>query len=195
SIAENYFGEHVVYLHGKLNLFENLNDLQVYTSQELLSSGVDLKENTIIPFILIPSGVKPLICTKQIEAFHDFINTLNDKNCNELCVIGYKFNSEDNHVNSIVGEWLKKEKHHMTVFDYSDDIDFSSYSWAKDFPLDEFEMKSPKDTISIDFGKNKIRRYYIDSKENDYSKKDRIINSCFSTYVKLLEKERLLWQK
>ena len=106
----------VVFLHGKMTWFEDPKKLAVYdytvpAEREKLERAEDS-----FPFILIPSGVKPLICPRQIRMFSDFTSFLDESN--ELCVIGYRFNSEDNHINSIIGEWLQKSGRRLVFFNY-----------------------------------------------------------------------------
>ena len=103
---ETLFGkEHSAYLHGKLNWFEDYKRLVVYDCRVTENKKYLEDEEHIIPFILIPSGVKPMICRRQLEEFGKYVRWL--ENSNILVVTGYRFNSEDNHINSIVGEWLR----------------------------------------------------------------------------------------
>ena len=83
-----------------------------------------------MPFILIPSGIKPIICTKQVESFHKFIDNLQQSDV--LCVVGYKFNSEDNHINAIITEWLHNRGKKLVYFNYNRDVDFEKLEWADD---------------------------------------------------------------
>ena len=108
EIAEKVLGREVTYLHGNLNWFEDYEHLRVYDCKKDDDYQQALNHTkTLIPFILIPSGIKPIICTKQIESFYNFVNSLS---CSDvLCVVGYKFNSEDNHINAIIAEWLQKK--------------------------------------------------------------------------------------
>lgn len=59
----------VVYLHGKMTLFEDLKHLFVY---DCTYDKAKIEDNLeyIIPFIMIPSGIKPIICPTQIDAFY-----------------------------------------------------------------------------------------------------------------------------
>ena len=134
-MAEKLTGrKDIVYLHGRLNWFEDLYHLTVYDclDEKELEKAKQNKKH-LIPFILIPSGVKPLICKKEISEFHRFIEML-DKS-ERLCVIGYRFNTEDNHINSIIADWLAEdEKHRITYFIYeNDDRKLSDINWAEDY--------------------------------------------------------------
>lgn len=137
----------MIYLHGKLTWFEDLEKLTVYdvadrTERTYANEAAD--NGKLVPFILVPSGVKPLICSRQIEEFHNFIEAL--ESSNELCIIGYRFNSEDNHVNAIIGDWLRQNKQHRLIyFNFNGDVNFSTLKWVK-----EFSYKTKPEIASID---------------------------------------------
>lgn len=130
----------IVYLHGRLSWFEDATELIVYDSK-IQSERDELcdakrKEHKILPFILIPSGVKPIICAKQIEQFCNFIKQLRESNY--LCVIGYRFNFEDNHINSIIAEWLRCDKNRkMLYFNYEESVKFNIFPFFKKIACDK----------------------------------------------------------
>lgn len=115
-----------IYLHGRLNWFEDYERLRVYDAYDE-SDVVCERKQYVFPFIMIPSGVKPLICQKQIEEYDRFLKLLSESNL--LCVIGYRFNSEDNHINSLIGQWLEKPDNRMVYFNYEDGVDASKLLW------------------------------------------------------------------
>lgn len=135
SIAEKIFEEgNVVYLHGRLNWFEDYNELRIYDACNPQERKIILeKQNNIVPFILIPSGVKPLICTRQIEEFSKFISALNESKF--LCVTGYKFNSEDNHINSIIAEWLAKKNGKLVFLNFEKSVMWEDVKWAQNISM------------------------------------------------------------
>lgn len=144
NLAEQCFsqkadGHAMVYLHGKLTWFEDLQNLTVYditNEEECLLANKMANERMLMPFILIPSGVKPLVCVRQIEEFHKFIAAL--KESDQLCIIGYHFNSEDNHVNAIIGDWLRAEKKHRLIyFNWKGDVKLSKLKWMETFEIKE----------------------------------------------------------
>lgn len=131
EIAECILGSDVAYLHGKLNWFEDYRNLTIYDCKNDEERRKALAhQDTLVPFILIPSGVKPIICKRQIEEFHKFINQLDKSDI--LCVLGYKFNSEDNHINSIIGEWLQNENRKLVYFNYKQELNMSRLEWMKE---------------------------------------------------------------
>lgn len=129
----------MVYLHGKLTWFEDLQNLTVYditNEEECLLANKMANERMLMPFILIPSGVKPLVCVRQIEEFLKFIAAL--KESDQLCIIGYHFNSEDNHVNAIIGDWLRAEKKHRLIyFNWKGGVKLSKLKWMETFEIKE----------------------------------------------------------
>lgn len=176
SIAETVIGKDVTYLHGNLKWFEDLESLTVYDISNPIEREKAIKCVNKIPFILIPSGVKPVICRKQICEFNEFITKL-DK-CHELCVIGYRFNSEDNHINSIIGDWLRNHGNHMTFFDYDNNIDFSKIPWSNDFSYEKIDYDKEK-TFFKDYNK---QISLITAKESNFTK-------IFDEYVNLFPKQ------
>ena len=129
-LGETFGDEKISWLHGRLNWFEDLKTLRVYDCTEGKDTILENIKNghTVIPFILISSGVKPLICKKQIKQFSKFIDDL--EKCNRLVTIGYRFNSEDNHINSIVGEWLSTNKNNQLIsYSFNNNIDMKKLSW------------------------------------------------------------------
>lgn len=132
----------VAFLHGKLEWFEDARNLTVYDcANDDERKQAEKNINNIFPFILIPSGVKPIICRKQIEQFKTFINQLDQSNI--IFVTGYKFNSEDNHVNSLIGDWLRNPGNRMVYLNYESGLSWNSISWAEGF------SKFEKDTEEV----------------------------------------------
>ena len=77
---------------------------------------------------------------------------------------GYKFNSEDNHINSIISDWLRKENHRLFYLNYKGNVDFNHLVWTAGLnicQLDCFDQNEPgimqSDIISIKTGKNDSR--------------------------------------
>ena len=149
NIAEDVLKkEDIIYLHGKLTWFEDYKNLTIYDCNKFDEKKLAIdNQATIFPFILIPSGVKPLICEKQIEEFHRAIDAL--KQSNLLCVLGYRFNSEDNHINSIIAEWLRREGKRLIYFNFNDDLDFSKYELFKNFNIIKICSNNMKKIIEL----------------------------------------------
>ena len=132
QLSEKVTGKPVIYLHGKLSWFEDLRHLTVYDClDDKEYEKAKENEKYLIPFILIPSGVKPLICKKEINQFAQFIRALDESD--HLCVVGYRFNSEDNHINSIISDWLRANyARRLTYFNYENSVDLFNMAWTQD---------------------------------------------------------------
>lgn len=170
---------HVNYLHGRLNWFEDYKKLRIYDvhNDNERQLAIQNKQN-IFPFILIPSGVKPMICKKEIEEFHSFINDLYESQL--LCVVGYRFNPEDNHINSIISEWLgDNESNKMIYFNYNKSVDFEKISWVVEnkYNYKSFNHNEIEDAIQCS---EKIIDINID-KDND--------TATFYEFISMLKKE------
>lgn len=177
DLAQKITKKDVIYLHGKLNWFEDLTTLAVYdsiTEQEQINLS-----NQIVPFIMIPSGVKPIICGKQISQFSNFMSALNESD--RLCVVGYKFNSEDNHINSLIADWLKKENSQIIYFNFQTESDkgiqISELNW-----IDNSYTKASisfNDGEKIEIGSEKIISIDINSKN---------ANEAFKRFISCINK-------
>ena len=119
ALVSTAFENRANYLNGKLSWFEDLYNLTVYDCTQESERDLIVKHpKNIIPFIFIPSGVKPIVCPKQVKEYTDFKSNLESSSV--LCVIGYRFNSEDNHINSFIADWLRKDKNVLIYFNYKE---------------------------------------------------------------------------
>ena len=132
ALVSTAFENRANYLNGKLSWFEDLYNLTIYdcTQESERDLIVEHPEN-IIPFIFIPSGVKPIVCPKQVKEYTDFKSNLESSSV--LCVIGYRFNSEDNHINSFIADWLRKDKNVLIYFNYEEGCKLENLHWIKTF--------------------------------------------------------------
>ncbi len=88
------------YLHGRLDLFENVIDKDIRPITEFSN------EDNIFPYMLIPSGIKPLISPKQIEEYHKAMELM--KHAKKVFIIGYGINSDDEHITNLL-RWKLSE--------------------------------------------------------------------------------------
>ena len=133
-IAEDIIHQRVTYLHGNMDWFEDYKNLTVYDCKDESERKRALDHaDSIFPFLLIPSGVKPMICAKEILEFADLINKLDQTDT--LIVVGYRFNSEDNHINSIICDWLRQPNKQMIYLNYNGSLKLSNLPWIKEFKI------------------------------------------------------------
>lgn len=131
ALVSTAFENRANYLNGKLSWFEDLYNLTVYDCTQESERDLIVKHpKNIIPFIFIPSGVKPIVCPKQVKEYTDFKSNLESSSI--LCVIGYRFNSEDNHINSFIADWLRKDKNTLIYFNYEENTEHK-----EDFNLED----------------------------------------------------------
>lgn len=109
-IAEKITGsleKNVAYIHGNIKLFESPYYLQVKDISEDTFDINKFRKEVNFPYIFIQSGVKPIVEINQLKAFSKMLNILDE--IEVLIVIGYNFNIDDNHINSILHEFLHRK--------------------------------------------------------------------------------------
>ena len=74
-----------------------------------------------------------MICAKEILEFADLINKLDQTDT--LIVVGYRFNSEDNNINSIICDWLRQPNKQMIYLNYNGSLKLSNLPWIKEFKI------------------------------------------------------------
>ena len=92
----------VSYLHGRLDLFEAVHTKRVAALSEFAETDL------IFPFIFIQSGVKPIVNSLQIREFAKAVSAIDDSD--ELHIIGYGVNSDDEHITNLLRERLYSGK-------------------------------------------------------------------------------------
>lgn len=113
SLAKTIIGlsdKDIAYLHGRLDWFEDLETKSIRQIDEHNENAV------IIPFIFAQSAVKPIVSPIQINEYAKAIKRL--ETANEVIVLGYNFNSDDEHVVNIFREYKDKN---ITYFYHEDE--------------------------------------------------------------------------
>ena len=111
--AERVIGidsENVAYLHGKLGLFEELKSKRIAPLLELDSTA------TVFPYLLVQSGVKPIISPFQIEEFGKATNWMGASDV--VIVLGYGVNSDDEHISNLL-RWRISRNKKVVCFIYA----------------------------------------------------------------------------
>ena len=78
-----------------------------------------------------------------------------------LVVVGYRFNSEDNHINSIIAEWLRGNRHKLIYLNYQESVKLEHLQWLSDFK--EHIVETNENMLSLDSKDSKIFNMNIDS--------------------------------
>lgn len=108
----NETNDNIAYLNGRFGLFESARELRVYDVEE-----DELPKNEVLfPYIFIQSGVKPIIDIKQLREYNKAIRFLDE--VDELIIVGYEMNGDDNHINSLIRSFLLENKK-ITFFKFN----------------------------------------------------------------------------
>lgn len=109
--------QETINIHGDFSLFESARELRVY---DVKDKEVVLPEKEVLfPYISIQGGVKPIIERKQMITYGHMVSKLSSE-INQLVILGYGINSDDNHLNSVIRSFLVEDKKSVVYFDYSD---------------------------------------------------------------------------
>jgi hypothetical protein len=132
---EKYFQREVVYLAGKLNQFEFPHELRI----EAFNKKTQIKPaDFFFPFLLTQAPIKPIIVSEQIRQYANALSILSS--IDTLVVIGYSLCPNDNHIISMIREFILKQKNRVIYFEYIDK--------NKNTPFDEIR-KNVKQSLRI----------------------------------------------
>lgn len=140
SFIEKVLGqENVIYFHGGLNEYvrmdrRELNDIDDFNNIDIKSFfNTEVRDNTkisdipsedqkhIIPALVPPLKIKPILSSRYIEIWHQASEWI--KAASKIIVIGYSFNSADDHFNDI----LRQNQNGKTIYIVAPDIHNDSY--------------------------------------------------------------------
>lgn len=115
-IAETVIGnkQSFSYIHGRMDLFENLKTKEVKTLNEFEESDI------VFPYIAIRSGIKPIINSTQIKEWYRFVKDLEESDV--LIIVGYGFNNDDEHITNIIRETISKKSIKIYQTDFNGDV-------------------------------------------------------------------------
>lgn len=135
SFIEKVLGqENVIYFHGGLNEYvrmdrRELNDIDDFNNIDIKSFfNTEVRDNTkisdipaedqkhIIPALVPPLKIKPILSSRYIEIWHQASEWI--KAASKIIVIGYSFNSADDHFNDI----LRQNQNGKTIYIVAPDI-------------------------------------------------------------------------
>ncbi|MBR5178062.1 MAG: hypothetical protein IKW90_04615 [Lachnospiraceae bacterium] len=155
--------EHIAYVHGKMNLFEDLLTKQVKPLQEFTNS-----EDFIFPYIFVQSGVKPIVSTWQIKEFAKAVKMINEADL--VVVLGYGINTDDEHIINILRERLHSDKTKTVYFYY---------------------VKKPKNETEKLDNENEIKREDKNIKDRLFSEQIQVYKtSDFKSIIEMLLAEK-----
>ncbi len=127
----------IFYLHGKMDLFENV------ITKEIKPLTDFAEDDFVMPYILIQSGVKPIISPEQLKAFSGAIKAFEESNT--IVILGYGVNSDDEHITSMLRPHVKEKKIVYFIYQKNEEFDKEKKRICSIFGIDE-------NSDYIDFG-------------------------------------------
>lgn len=103
--------DRISYLAGKLSTFEFPNELEVidYDSRDEGDKPLLSEDRFVFPFIMTQAPVKPIVSTYQLREYSKFIEALD--NSEAVVIIGFSLGESDNHINSLLHDYIKRGRH------------------------------------------------------------------------------------
>lgn len=136
SFLEKQLGkENVIYFHGGLSEYVNMTDrtymdIDNYQNidiiqfiEDCVKPNIHISENEnevqrhVIPALVPPLKLKPVLSSKYIEKWHNAAQWIKDTE--KIIIIGYSFNSADDHFNDI----LRQNYSGKTIYIIAPDVD------------------------------------------------------------------------
>lgn len=102
-ISKRIKNQNVVHLNGSTSLWYD-----PYLNKVLSEEEIENVKRFVIPLLFTQSGTKPMISIKMTQQYVAYYNAL--KESNKICVIGFGFNSDDEHINSLFRELIEEGK-------------------------------------------------------------------------------------
>ena len=144
--------DNIFYLHGKLDWFENLE------TKEIKSLCKFDATEFIFPYLLVQSGIKPIINHKQIKTIYKGSEALN--NAETLIILGYGLNSDDEHIINMLRERVQNNGRIVCFIYAENDDDFENKKFRA------LKLLCAKEDSNISFEKSSNFNNYI----NDLAK-------------------------
>lgn len=98
----------VFYLNGSTSLWYDPYLNRIVTDKELPSL-----KHFLVPLIFTQSGTKPMISIDMSSKYVDYYKSL--EKSDEICVIGFGFNTDDEHINGIFRDLVDCKKKPITI--------------------------------------------------------------------------------
>lgn len=109
NLAESIIGHDVTYLNGSLDMWYDPYLNRIGTKEEL----DDSEKHIIVPLLFTQSGTKPMISIDMSRKYVDYFNALADSD--EICIIGFGFNQDDEHINGMFRELIDRKEKPVTI--------------------------------------------------------------------------------
>lgn len=98
----------IAYVHGRFGQFEDPYTWNIIDVGDTENKVAFKKGHVYFPYISIQSGIKPIIEESQILEYSKMIQAFDESD--KIIIVGYRINSDDNHINAMLQSCIKKGK-------------------------------------------------------------------------------------
>ncbi len=120
-----------------------------------VESDIDKQSHILVPLLFTQSGTKPMTSIDMLLRYADYYNSLLETNL--ICIIGYGFNSDDEHINGIFRKLLDSNGKKIVVVETKDKGD-------ENFVKKEIIKKLK---ISSELAKDNLKVILVDKENRD----------------------------
>ena len=115
TFIKDVLGTEICYLNGSTELWYDPYINRIGTKEELDANEIHF----LVPLLFTQSGTKPMTCIemskKYVKMYDDF------KSSDLICVIGFGFNTDDEHINGIIRSLIDMENKNIVVIEINPD--------------------------------------------------------------------------
>lgn len=109
DLADTIIGCPVSHLNGSLSLWYDPYLNRIGSEEEFNNS----ERHIIVPLLFTQSGTKPMISIEMSKQYVQYYDALCQ--ADEICVIGFGFNADDEHINGMFRELIDKQNKNVTI--------------------------------------------------------------------------------
>lgn len=111
TFIERILNNNITYLNGSTNLWYDpyLNRIGAYDKLNLY------EKHFLVPLLFTQSGTKPMTSITMSQSYVNMYNSF--KNSDIICIIGFGFNLDDEHINGIIRTLIDVDDKHIVVID------------------------------------------------------------------------------
>lgn len=109
SLIEDVLDEDIFYLNGSINLLYD-----PYLNKIGKAENLDSK-HFLVPLLFTQSGTKPMTSIKMTCKYVDMYKSY--KKSDAICIVGFGFNLDDEHINGIIRTLIDEDNKHIFVVD------------------------------------------------------------------------------
>lgn len=154
-ISARIKNQDVMHLNGSTSLWYDPYLNTIYSEEDIKNI-----EHFVIPLLFTQSGTKPMISIKMTQGYVKYFDSLKDSD--KICVIGFGFNSDDEHINGLFRELIEEHNKEIIVILKNDKISNNKDKQVELAEKLKIRNKNKLQIIFVDENRNSNDRNWLD---------------------------------